>query len=257
MKWRFGLLLAAIAFVIGLILMAPARLFESTINRAAVPHAAFAAIDGSIWSGVGTLKVAALGEQTIPITWDFSPAALLRLELGFLVRADSPTLTGSASIGAGFGDMVITNTALRADLKPLLAKHRGLAVMSPNGFVNITTSATDRIKISLAAPHYITGTFNARVEDFSLRTLLQRPIAAGDIRFVVRDSVGEYKVTQSTGALKLDGGGVVPFAAHGEFRYTGTLTPDRQLPATLTYVVRALGAATPDGGVQVNYRTSW
>lgn len=257
MKWRVLVVLTVIAFLFGLALMAPARLVEPAINRIAAPHAVLTVNDGSIWSGMGKLKLSAFNDQEIPITWHFRPSALLGLELGFLLTAEGPTLAGKSNIGAGFGAISITETTLVGDAQPLLARHRGLNAMLPRGKVSINASGTDKLTIAMAAPHQMNGSFNARVEDFALRTLLARPLASGDIRFVVRDSVGEYQVTQPSGAIKVVGGGVVPFGAHGEFRYLGTLTPDRELPVTLNYLLRALGSATPEGGVRLDYRTAW
>lgn len=257
MKWRVLGVITVIAFVVGLALMAPARMLEPTINRIAAPHAILAVSDGSIWSGLGKLTLSAFNNHEVPIRWQFRPRALLRLELGFVVTVEGPTLAGKANIGAGFGEISISETKLVADAAPLLAKHRGLTAMVPRGKVNVSASGSDELRIAMATPHAVNGSFNSRVEDFSLRTLLARPLSSADIRFVVRNSVGEYQVTQSSGALKVLGNGVVPFGAHGEFRYAGTLTPDRELPATLAYLVRALGVATADGGVRVDYRTSW
>ena len=146
MKIRHALVLLAVIFLLGLIVLMPATLIQAPVNRAMAPNAALVVTAGTIWSGTAKLTLfPAARPVMVPITWRFDPMAFLRLRLGFYLRADSAALAGTTRIGAGIRTIELRDTNLKIDSALINRTHSLLPMFGSRGTLHLTINEGDHI----------------------------------------------------------------------------------------------------------------
>ena len=287
MKIRTYAVLGLLAFVVGLVAFAPASLIESTANRAMAPDATLSISGGTVWSGSGTLALfpslsSSLSQSArptnnaiaIPITWRFDPLALLRLRLGFYIKAESPLIAGNTRIGAGFQTIQLSDTALRVDGALLGQINPLISIAGPSGQFQITIADGNRVTAPYPRPQelpFIEGKLNAQVEALALRVVSPRPLGNFEVAIKLSGVNAEYAFTNASGALKFDGGGAIAWGSTGSnksggsnsprtFTYRGVAsvsTSNASESAQLLAPLMAVGKAISDGRVSLDINTNW
>lgn len=291
MKIRTYVILGLLAFVVGLVAFAPASLIESTANRAMAPNATLSISGGTVWSGSGTVALfssrsASLSQSArpitnaiaIPISWRFDPLALLRLRLGFYIKAESPLIAGNTRIGAGLQTIQLSDTALRIDGALLGQINPLISIAGPSGQFQITIADGNRVTAPYPRPQelpFVEGKLNAQVEALAVRMVSPRPLGNFEVAIKLNGANAEYAFTNASGALKFDGGGAVAWGNNGgstgssksggsnsprTFTYRGIAsasTSNASESAQLLAPLLAVGKATTDGRVSLDINTNW
>ena len=104
-QYRWLILLGAVTFVVGVVMMFPARVAYGLFGPAG---ARLSGIAGTLWRGsVSEAEVS--GIYISDLSWQFQPGALLRGELGFAVEANPAGGFATADVGVGFGEINLRN----------------------------------------------------------------------------------------------------------------------------------------------------
>ena len=256
-RLRIWIGLAAASFIIGLIAFAPARLLEGVANRVLAPQVRVQIADGTIWSGRGVLLLSPGGSANdIPFTWRFDPLALLRLRAGVALSADSAVLTGTVKVALGFRTIEIREANLRMDASLITAINSMAALLGPAGTLQIDTRTGESIFFSYRGPPLINGNFKMRAGNVMLRAVAPRTFGSYDLDFALRDTAAEYQISQSSGPLKLDGGGSLKWNMPRQFTYRGIAGAPADAPEVLA-PLRSIGRPLADGRVQIDYQAGW
>lgn len=247
------LLLLVIAFALGLALFLPARLLESPIQSQLAP--AQVALRGTVWSGRGMFRNAA---ASIPFAWQFEPAALLRLRAGWRVELLAPALSGAASIGSNFSNIEIRRADISADAGLLPQLHPAAAIvglMQPAGRISLTVA--DALTAGYGSVPAVHGNAVLKAETFTLGSVAPQPLGSYQLQLAARDNIVDYRMIESAGLLKLDGGGSITLAGRRQFSYAGHATVDAALPERLRASLQSAGRQLPDGRLSIDYKAAW
>lgn len=260
MKIRHALVLLAVIFLLGLIVLMPATLIQAPVNRAMAPNAALVVTAGTIWSGTAKLTLfPAARPVMVPITWRFDPMALLRLRLGFYIRADSAALAGTTRIGAGIRTIELRDTNLKIDSALINRTHSLLPMFGSRGTLHLTINEGDHIVMPYQATDGLRtaeGKLAAKIDSLTLGMFSSRPLGTYEIAVKLNNTTAEYLLVNATGPLKFDGGGAVSWGTNRSFVYRGFAVAPRESAMLLTPLL-AVGRPTADGRLQIDYASKW
>ena len=195
--------LATAAFVAGLVEFMPAYWFEARINQS-LPQPWRLSVGGTIWNGYGWLQ--ASDAFTVPLKWQFDPLSLIRLRATWKLVADAPTLSGSVKIGAGWQSLEFRDAALTMDASTLQQAIPVVAIFAPSGNVLVSTPQDAALTIGYGNDLRLNGDAFIKADNLGLRPYGPQPLGNYQLKFTARDTTIDYLVTQSSGALILDGG---------------------------------------------------
>jgi len=260
MKIRYAIILLMAVFLIGLIALMPATLIQGPLNRAISPHAAVVVGGGTIWSGAATLALFPTARAvSVPITWRFDPLALLRLRLGFYVRADSAALAGITRIGAGISTVELRDTDLTIDSALINRAHSLLSLFGSRGTLHLNINDGDHIVMPYQATNGLRtaeGKLAAKIDRLTLGMFSTRPLGTYEIAVKLNNTTAEYLLLNATGPLKFDGGGAISWGANRSFEYRGFAGAPQE-SALLLAPLLSVGRPTADGRLQIDYNAPW
>ena len=248
--------LAVVAFVIGIIVFAPAVLFERVFVANA--NVKFAADGGTIWSGRGRIHVAnGTAPFIIPLAWRFVPGSLLRLRLGFVVEPDAPALSGTTLIGLRPGDIELRNTALVADARLLTMAHVAAALVTPAGKIRLQQVGEERFSVRPATTAngawQVDGAMGLNAEQLAFGGIINSPPGNHEIKLNGDGATIKISVLRSSGPLKLEGDGSVTLSPPRRFTFSGFATAAADAPSAL----KQLGPVMADGRQRIELNTAW
>lgn len=248
---------ATAAFISGLLAFLPAKFLEARINEALAPPWHLA-VSGTIWNGSGALLAGLAPDSSgIPLAWQFDPLALARLRIGWKVVANSPLLTGSARIGAGLRSLEFRDAVLTMDATALSQAIPVIALFAPSGKIFAGTPQDATLIMGYGDALRLNGDARIKADNLGLRLYGAQPLGNYQVNVMARDSSIDYAITQSSGALKLDGGGSIQTAAPRQIAYSGFITPSPALPENLLAQLKALGQPAADGRLRVDWKSRW
>ena len=251
--WELGL----IAFAGGVVGFLPAQLFQDRINQA-LPPPWQAAMTGTILSGTGVLQGGqAGGSFSVPLNWSFDPAALIRLRVGWKIVAASPALSGSVKIGAGWQSVEFREAALTMDAAALQQAIPIVALFGPTGILFVSTPAESRLTVGYGNAPRVSGEAQIKADNFGLRSISPQPLGNYQLKITARESTINYAVTQSRGALMLDGGGSIQIAAPRRIVYAGNAAPSPALPDNVRAQLASVGRPAADGRLRIDWQAPW
>jgi hypothetical protein len=261
---RRAIIIAAIlAFAVAVVAFIPASLGEAPLNQRLAPSARMQTSVGTVWSGSGTLIISdgnRAAQVEIPLKWSFAPLSLARLRLGFDVLATGPAVNGSVTVETGVLSLQVRNVELKATIEALAKINRDLSVFKPGGELQFST-AGNAVSIDYAAPHAIVGRLDfaaSRVRVQSVAGLpIGVPLGSYSGNMVFEGQRVNYQIEKSTGLLALTGGGHVLLGKSKEFRYQGFASTIPGGPVWLASLLGSLGRASPDGRINIDYKTNW
>jgi hypothetical protein len=257
---------AAAAFVAAVVAFIPATTIESAVNQRLAPTARLQVTGGTIWSGaavvslLGATRSAQDNSLDVPVKWSFAPSSLLRLRLGFDLVFNGRLLSGTSLAEAGIVDLQLRNMDVKIAMDILARLRRELSLFKPSGEFQLT-SAGSTLNIDYASPHAMTGQLNFAANRIRVQSIGGLPVGAplgsysGKLSFEGQRIA--YQIEKSSGILALTGGGHVVLGKANEFRYQGFASA---LPGSPVWVASALGSfgrLSPDGRVNIDYKTNW
>lgn len=254
---RWWWLLVA-AFVIALVVLAPAALFEWALSRTAQSPIRFAASDGTVWRGNGRIALRSeVAGEVIVIRWRFDPLALLRFRLGFFLEASAPALVGKTHLGLRFNDFELRDTALSVDARLLSASHIAGALIAPTGRIGLQQSAEEHFSVRPAADDQhawrADGLMSLQAEQLVFGGILNAPVGSHELKLRGDGATINISVVRSTGLLKLEGTGAVALAPPRRVTFSGFATAADGAPAAL----KQLGPMMADGRQRIDLNTPW
>lgn len=256
MRLRNWIILAMASFILGLIIFLPARLLEGLANRALAPQAQLAIIDGSLWSGRGTLSLAGANIAAVPFRWRVDALALLRLRAGLHLQFDSAAIAGSTRLGVSFRSIEIRDTDLRLDAG-LIGNFSSMAgLLGPAGSLQLRSAEGESVIANYRGPLLASGNFKLRAENLLLRSLAPRALGQYAVDVTLRDSAAEFRIGEASGPLKLDGGGSIRWSMPHQLSYRGIAAAPADA-AELLAPLRMIGRPMADGRVQIDYQGGW
>jgi Type II secretion system (T2SS), protein N len=256
--------IAVVAFALGAVAFAPARLLEGPARAALAPHGDLTNTVGTVWSGSGVLVLgkqaggrgAGVSGVNVPIAWQFVPISLFKLRLGFDVLAKSDAISGVARAGIGFRNIDISGVDIKADASFISALNNLIAFAGPRGTLQLKTNVGESVTFAYRGPISVGGKLNAQADNLALRTLFAQPVGSYEVNINFRDNLAEYSFVKSSGLLALDGGGQVQWLPRREFAYNGTAKASAQAPLLFAAML-PLGGPTLDGRVRIDYKGAW
>src|SRR5258706_1734 len=100
------------------------------------------------------------------------------------------------------------------------------------------------------------GNLKVRAENILLRTVAARALGNYDIDVALRDTAAEFRITQASGPLKLDGGGSIKWSLPHQLSYRGIAGAPADAAEVLA-PLRLIGRPMADGRVQIDYQGGW
>ena len=248
--------LPVIAFVIGLIALAPAALLERLVPPDSPVR--FVAESGTIWNGRGRVSVLTDSKPlNVPVAWQFDPSAVLRLRLGFQVTADGPVIAGTSRLGLRSASIELRDSAVTADARVLSAAHRLAAVFAPQGQLRLQQVKGESLTIGFPGNaedfSRVDGMMGLLVEKFVLGGVVNAAVGSHEIAIQGVGNTVNFSIPRSSGALKLEGAGSLTLASPRRFTFSGFATAANDAPASL----KQLGAALADGRQRLEINTPW
>ena len=249
--------LLVVSFAIGLVALAPAALLERALSTANV-QPQFVADAGSVWTGRGSLIVAADGApMVIPVAWRFDPLSLLRLRAGFVVEANAPALTGTAHVGLGWRSVGLSNTLMNADARLVSMTHAAAGLLAPTGRVLLQQSSDEYLIVQPTSSDKdswrVDGSMGLNADQLAFGGIINAPVGSHELNLRGDGATIKVSILRSSGPLKLEGVGKITLASPRRFTFSGFATTAADAPAAL----KQLGPVMADGRQRIEINTTW
>ena len=210
-QFRRLFLLGAVTFVIGVVVMLPARVAYKLFAPAGV---LFSGIEGTLWRG-SVAEADVSGIYIGNLSWAFRPGALLRGELGFAVEASPAGGVATADVGVGFGEV---------NLRSLQG---GLSIAAMQSFVS-TPGIEGSTRFDFPLVRLENGFPTAADGTVEIRGLVARglsPAPIGDFRAVLASSDASISGSIEDLAGVLDIAGSLRIGADRSYLLSGLVAP--------------------------------
>jgi hypothetical protein len=238
------------AFIAGLIILLPARLLETPLDRALMSRVQITALDGSIWSGRGQIKV---NGATVPIEWRFDSAQLLYGRIGYRLSLESPAARGRLRVSSGVRSLAMQDVDIDLDASVLSRDIPAMSLAGIQGNVAVRIPESETLFIS-HTDAIAQGHLSLHAATLTVRSVSTEPLGPIDIPVTLDDRRATFQVSAPQGALQLDGSGQLEWGAARQISFTGTARSTT--PAVLN-ALKMIGTAMPDGRIRVDYRGAW
>ncbi|MEJ2601699.1 MAG: type II secretion system protein N [Gammaproteobacteria bacterium] len=226
---------AAATFVLGLIVLFPARLAVSWFAPADLR---ISGVEGTVWRGRAAAASAG-GIYLAPLSWRFRPLALLGGRVGYHIDTGLPG-------GEVTGDVAVTVTgAVRlADLEASLR-------LSDIGRMLPVAQAQGRLRANLERATFRDGWPTELVGTVSIEDLVyipagSNPIGSYRVEFLPRDD-GDLRGVLSDGGGPLEVAGEIRLADERTYELRGQVRARPGAPNSLTNSLRFLGSPDQAG----------
>jgi general secretion pathway protein N len=244
-------LLGIAAFVIFLVIAAPASLIEGAVARASGNTIAMTNTSGAVWRASGDLETRPAASPPLRIgriEWTINPLWLLtgKININVSVTGSGTALTGAARIG--FGSLALRNfkATFPAQLVPVF--YAPAELLAPEGIVKVNSDSFSIVRDTRAEGSIELNWINAASGISNIKPL-------GDYRLVLsgRNASATVKLETLRGSLALTGEGQYALnPASFSFNGTGRALANAE---ALEPVLRMMGPKGPDG--VHNFRLRW
>jgi general secretion pathway protein N len=233
MPLRAALILAAIAFLVTLLMRLPAR----TLLPLLPPDVSCVAPTGTVWSGAcGQLRA---GQVTVSgLSWTLHPGALLRLHLAADLASPDPDARGQAQVDlARNGTLAITGLAATVALP-------GSAAVVPAGISGSMQLAIDSARIE--GRHLVA--MQGRIDLMQIHSgNPSADLGSFELQFVppTQPAVVVAQLRDLNGPLSLTG--VLQLSSPGSYQLDGSVSARPGASAELTQKLQMLGPPDAQG----------
>ncbi len=260
MNKRILIAIGVASFLFAACVFIPATFIEAPVNARLGDQASFRVTGGTIWSGTGIFSLGNIrtrqASQEIPFSWSFAPSGLFGLRLSADVVANGALVRGSARVGAGVSNLKISRADLVTSLEIATRMNANLALLRPSGEIR-TITQDDSVTISYSNTPSINGRLFINANDVRLRTVTPQIFGSYEAQLTFDDQRINYNINKSSGMLNIFGSGTVAWVSVREFRYQGFASTTRAAPNWLPATLLTVGRLTPDGRINIDYKTSW
>lgn len=237
------ILLGAATFLLGALLMFPARVAVSwfvpdTVNLSGVT--------GTVWTGRAA-QGAANGMYFTDLSWSFKPLSLLKARLAFdaAIRTSAGRIESYAAIG-------VTGAVTLKDLNGSLVLSAVHPAIQANGVDGTLMVQMEHLVFSDGLPSEATGVLSLG----NLTTQAFGQDALGNFRAnVTTDDNGIVALVEDAGAV-IGIEGTVSLKNDRSYLFTGYVSPKPDTPAVIEQNLRFLGSADSDGRRQFRFEGS-
>jgi general secretion pathway protein N len=232
--------LAAGAYALGLVAMAPATLIDSRLQHASEGRLRLAEAHGTVWSGDGQLEIRdAYGRSGIAkhTAWQFRPAQLLRGKFLYEVALDHAIRPFPVALTPSHIEIADADISLPAAVVGLAVAR--LATLELSGDLML------QVKRLALARGSIQG--NATLQWRSAGSALTRVSPLGDYEVRAEGDGASVRASLRTlqGPLQLDGGASWKAGSNPEFLGTARVPPQHQ--QQLSPLLRLIAVERGDG----------
>lgn len=234
MKLKRVIVAGAIALVLGLVVMFPAR---AIYHWFAPDYVRISGISGSIWNGHAAEGVAA-GVYFRNIDWRFKPLSLVTGRVAFDTGLELGSGFAEAEVGVGFTGRVFLND-FNASL-PLAAFDRALLL---NGTTGELTLQVPRAELDAGWPTALAGTIG--VANLTIPNFSSTPVGSYRAEFRTTDEAIVGSVEDTGGILDL--AGTVRLTPDRAYSFIGQVAATAGAPESVTRQLRFLGSADERG----------
>ena len=132
-----------------------------------------------------------------------------------------------------------------------------LTLFAPSGTMLASTPGTTRLTIDYGGDLRVNGAAQIQADNLGLGRFSPQPLGSYQLQFTARDTLIDYVITRSSGALQLDGGGSIQTASPRQITYAGHMAPAPSLPDDLLSQLKAAGKPAADGQLRVEWKARW
>lgn len=241
MKPRHLLIVAAITFVVGLLVQAPAAIvYGWTLARQADAPLRLFGVEGSVFSG-SAVQVAR-GNQTVAseLNWTLRPWSLLLGRASYRLSTTSAPVILDGEVGVGLGGTRVSGLKASGELRALAAA-AGQAFVPVTGQIGLDLQ---HLRLRDGWPSQAEG--QLRVIGLSW-SLAREPVALGDYQAEVRTEDQDLVALVSTLRGELDVNGDLRLKPDRGYELNLQLRPRPQAPPMVVNLLRSLGTPDPQG----------
>lgn len=232
--------LAILTFLVGIIVMFPARVAYHWFGVSSV--ASLSGISGTLWSGQAR-ELSASGIYLSDVTWTLKPRYLLTGQLLLAMQAKPVSGFLEADVGVGLGGAVsLTNLTASLPLAPLAVPLR------VPGLQGNASLQFERIKVVDRLPVAADG--SVTVADFSAQLIYRGSLGGYKAEFFTQNNGVAASVEDTDGVIDLAGS--LQIGADRNYQFLGKVAPKANTPQALRNQMRVLG--NPDARGQYELR---
>lgn len=239
-------LLGAAAFVILLLVTAPATLLAYALERTTPVQ--LQGVSGSLWRG-SAQQVIAPELQLGPLNWRLHGWRLLlgEAKLSLEIPASAPNLNGKAQVAANvLRKLSLSNVDMTADAEWVFTQ------------AALPLAAGGQLHLQIESAEFRPGKLprlNAQIDWQQARIVYPQPQQLGAYRMIVRHHpetepeyvLGEFKDIDS--AFKIDG--TIKIMHSGDYQFKALLSTAPNAPEIFKNTLQFLGVPGPDGSVPI------
>lgn len=232
-RYRY-VILGLITFVIGLVVLFPARVAYQWF---APPGVAISGIDGSVWRGRADAAMTG-GLYVRNLRWRIRPLTIFTGKIGYGIEADTPSgfLKSDIALGVG-GSANLTDLTASLSLDSL---QQFVGMPGLNGTMNIRF---DRLDLKNGLPVGADG--NIEIANLRAPIVHRAPIGGFRAEFFTQETgvVGSVEDTDAS----IDLAGSLSISADRNYEFVGLVAPKENTPEKLREQMRFLGTANERG----------
>lgn len=234
MNLRRVIVAGAIALVLGLVVMFPAR---AIYDWFAPGYVRISGISGSIWNGRAAEAMAA-GVYVRNVEWSLKPLSLVTGRVTFATGLELGSGFAEAEVGMSFAGLAFLSD-FNASL-PLAAFDRALLL---NGATGELTLQVSRAELDAGWPTALAGTIG--VANLTIPNFSSTPIGSYRAEFRTTDDAIVGSVEDTGGILDL--AGTVRLTPDRAYSFTGRVGATAGAPESVTRQLRFLGSPNDRG----------
>lgn len=225
---------AALTFVVGVVLMFPARV---AISWFAPPDVVISGIEGTVWRG-SARQALVNGLYLRDLQWRFKPLQLFAVRLGYAVEARPASGFVDANVAAGLGGRVTFSDLTAAVPLELVAQ----AIRVP-GLSGSASLQFDRLSIADGMPVKADGTLT--VEDLVAPQVSRSSIGGYRGEFFTQDGGITASVEDTDGVIDLAGS--LQLNSDRTYQFIAQVAPKPNTPESIRRQFRILGSPNERG----------
>ena len=242
--WKRLIVAGLLLYALFLLVLAPAWLGASLVDRSSGGQAALENPSGTVWRGSSNALVLRGGGsrslRVAGVRWSFAPMRLLHGELAFAVSSTDPNITASGEFGFGLGGTTTAHgarlTMAAAAIVPLVPL---LDFVQPAGTLHIET---DDLRIG---GNRVDGQAVAEWRGAGTTMSPVRPLGDYRINLTGAPDGMAYDVTTLNGPLRIEGKG--SWSPTGARKFAGTARADPPFQPQLVDLLRLIGREQGQG----------